>query len=225
MSHNHVLSATGHSLVSTLCQRHHQKLCSLERCCPDCCNHLHLDLSVWPSVTFQVASPGSNSPWTPLFHWQCCHPHLKEKTLVAPTFAVTMGWTEAPPCFTGTAEKANCLANWSLFSGEMLRPHLLEQHADPNPAAEQGNMVGSLAPQECLPIPTAPVCVFIGNIIDATQGNAQQHLQVTWAILHSVDKAFQPLDPTDLPEHQELVSLKKLDKGNGCMSAKNSSKT
>ena len=80
-----------------------------------------------------------------------------EKPLVAPLPVVTMGWTEAPLSFTGTTETATDLANWSLASGKTLGLHCLKQQADPDPAAEQGNMVRSLAPQEHSPIPMSLV--------------------------------------------------------------------
>ena len=69
-----------------------------------------------------------------------------EEPLVALPLVVTMGLTEALPSFTGTTKTATNLANWSLASGETLRPHHLEQYAEPNPATKQGNMVRSLAP-------------------------------------------------------------------------------
>ena len=101
-----------------------------------------------------------------------------------------------------------------------LEPHRLEQHADPTPAGEVGNVASSLAPQECVPLPMSLVDVCVDDIISATQGDAQQRSQVTQAILHSVDKAFQPPESTNPPEHQDPVLLKKLDKGDGCVSAK-----
>ena len=71
---------------------------------------------------------------------------LGEEPLVALPLAVTMGWTDAPSSFTGTTETVTDLANWSLATGETLGPHHLEQRAEPNPTAEQENVVGSLAP-------------------------------------------------------------------------------
>ena len=112
------------------------------------------------------------------------------------------------------------LANWSLALGEVLEPHRLEQHANPTPATEVGDVASSLAPQEYASLPMSLVDVHVDDIIGAAEGDAQQHLQVTCAILHSVDKVFQPLEPTNLPECQEPVSLKKLDKGDRRMSTK-----
>ena len=94
------------------------------------------------------------------------------------------------------------------------------QQADSQPNTAECHMAGSLAPQEYSLIPMSFVDICVDNIIGATRGSVHQCLQVTRAILHSLDKVFCPLEPTDLPECQEPISLKKLDKGDGCMSTK-----
>ena len=115
---------------------------------------------------------------------------------------------------------ATDLANWSPSRGEDLGPHRLEHGANPAPDATEHHTTGSLAPQEHSPIPISLADFCVDDIIGATQGIVQRRLQVIRAILHSVNKVLRPLEPTDLLERQELVSLKKLDKGDGCMSTK-----
>ena len=133
---------------------------------------------------------------------------------------VTIGWTEVPPSFCTTTEMATDLANWSPSRGEDLGPHHLDHRANPTPDTTEYHTMGSLAPQEYSPTPISLVDVYVDDIIGATQGSVQRRLQVTQAILHLVNKVLHPLEPTDLPKRQEPVSLKKLDKGDGCMSTK-----
>ena len=132
-----------------------------------------------------------------------------EAPLVALPLAVTMGWIRAPPSFCTTTETATDLANWSIGAGESLEPHHLEQRVDPSPTTEEGKVAYLLAPKEY----TSPPLSLVDDIIGTTQGDTQQGLNITGAILHSVDKVFQPLEPDDIPKRQEPVSLKELDKG------------
>ena len=74
--------------------------------------------------------------------------------------------------------------------GETLEPHHSEQRADPSPTTEEAGVLCSLAPREYALLPMSPVDAHVDNIISATQGDAQQHLHVMRAILHSVDKVF-----------------------------------
>ena len=169
--------------------------------------------AVWKNVAWTVTSTGIGKPdawahpsgkiqpfqWIPLAAtgtWQ----HLSlgtllptppgEAPLVALPLAVSMGWTEAPPSFCAITKTATDLANWSLALGEPLKPHQLEQSADPSPTTEEGDVTYSLAPRDYASLPLSMVDAHVDDVIGATQGETQRCLHVTKAILHSVDKVF-----------------------------------
>ena len=137
-----------------------------------------------------------------------------ETPLVALPLVLPMGWSESPPYFCAATETIADLANDILSKGSALQPHRLEEvvySAPPDPAP-LAKTAGPLHPRQFYEQPLRHVDVYIDDLIGLSQGDP---LPMVRAILHATDKVFRPLDPTDRPERQEPMSLKKLRKGDG----------
>ena len=146
-----------------------------------------------------------------------------EDPLVALPMVLPMGWTESPPAFCAGTETAADLSNQKLLEQEQVQPHRLEELADTPPDGETAPTTcttfhGPMSPRAFDDTPTEYVDVYVDDLLAQIQGDQAARKRVTRVILHSLDEVFRPLEPDDLPERQEPVSSRKLEKGDGYMS-------
>ena len=52
--------------------------------------------------------------------------------------------------------------------------------------------------------------VYLDNIVGLVQGHPDDLVELPWAILHSIDAIFWPLQESNGPQQEETASLKKL---------------
>jgi len=137
-----------------------------------------------------------------------------------------MGWTSSPPPFCAATETVADLTNQALRVGLMAAPHRLEQAADPLPPNEHRLATMHtpvLAHQHCANLatetptsqPLAWSDVFVDDHVALAQGSPARLQQARRTLLHSIDRVFRPLHPTDHASRQEPVSQKKLATGDG----------
>ena len=59
----------------------------------------------------------------------------------------------------------------------------------------------------------AYIGIFLDDFLGITQGNKARQEEAKRALSHSLDNVLRPLMPTDLPMHEDPVSLKKMKQG------------
>jgi hypothetical protein len=159
-----------------------------------------------------------------------------EEPLVAVPLVLLMGWLESPPTFCTVTETIADLANKKIVSGYLPKPqHRHEALANTRPnispttALPQAGVVDILQqvpvikrPNQKTPPPATlgpleHVDVFMDDFILSTQGPMERQLAVRRILLECLDLVIRPLDNSDRRERKEAASLKKLQKGDGCL--------
>jgi len=146
--------------------------------------------------------------------------------LVAFPLALPMGWTSSLLLFCAATKTVADLTNQALGVGLMAAPHCLEQAADPLPPNEHRlatmqtpalahQHYANLATEITTSQPLAWSDVFVNDHVALAQGSPACLQQVHCTLLHSIDRVFRPLHPTDHASWQEPVSQKKLATGDG----------
>ena len=141
-----------------------------------------------------------------------------EEPLAAVPLTLPMGWSESPAFFCAATETAADLANATLQSTKPVPPHRLETEATKPVRRTVDHPRSPSSPRPVFDDPIAYTDVYLDDLIGVVQGSDKELLRLTRVILHSIDRIFRPLEPTDRPQRQEPISLKKLLKGDGQLS-------
>ena len=154
-------------------------------------------------------------------------PDSDGETMVAIPCALPMGWTESPPGFSAATETVCDLANQDLREGVTHGPHKLENLTRTLPPPEdpwtwpRTNQAKwtwvEVPPEDLLPVgegdPVEDWDVYVDDFMGQAQGDEADRSRVTRSLLHSMDKVFRPLEPSDPSDRKEPISIKKLQKG------------
>lgn len=141
-----------------------------------------------------------------------------EPLLIAFPLVLPMGWKRSPPYFCGATETIADCANADLARVVPAHSHRLESLAMGEEAESSPPFQPTLRPREYIEKPLGYVDVYIDDIIGLVQGDRSRQRYLSRTILHNVDKVFRPLEPSDNPHRLEVVSVKKLEKGDGVFS-------
>ena len=140
--------------------------------------------------------------------------------LVALPLCLPMGWTLSPPHFCAVTETIADLANRSLANPLRLpkqhvmddRAHAVNIHTAPSSLTRP-----SLASRNpAIPTrssPLAAVDVFVDDLIALAQGPLAQRRAVRSIVFQTLDSILRPLDKADNKARREVLSQKKLEKG------------
>lgn len=154
-------------------------------------------------------------------------PSAASDPLVALPLVLPMGWQNSPPLFCSATETIADVANRRLLQHHQPPGHRLEHVADtpPEPLSLPVASRSTLPPS--VPVPDRPdphlalarrrakawVDVYMDDFIGVAQGTPKHLAWVRRVLFDSIDDIFRPLQPGDLAERQEPISVKKLAQG------------
>lgn len=152
--------------------------------------------------------------------------------LVAFPLTLPMGWLESPPLFCTMTETITDLANATELPFPVDQPHRLEPIADTQPAEEPSHVSPrpDSGPVVAVPVPAHPLGprrpplryydVYMDDFLGLFQGGPRRLQQCRRRLFHCIDRVLRPLSADDPDTRQEPSSLKKLGKGDACLTTR-----
>ena len=150
-----------------------------------------------------------------------------EEQLIAFPLVLPMGWKNSPPAFCTVTETIADTANQAIRSNVRPSRHRLDDMAQevkpqPPPPAAAAEVSHD---RSALPVPTsrdpylpqvkrplAATDVFVDDFIGLAQLSSTSR-RVRRILMHAIDNVLRPLDKRDSPFRREVISIKKLLKG------------
>ena len=144
---------------------------------------------------------------------------LDPEPLILFFLGLPMGWVLSPPVFCALSETVADIANKEMATQAQPPMHPQEEAAATPTPTNRPPSVPGLPPRIRVSKrgPLGAVDVFVDDFILMAQGGPRRKKRLRRILFHSIEKVFRKRDSSDPPSKRDIISLKKLLKGDGSL--------